>query len=596
MAYSLLPLFAEPSGWLAGLASGGAFAIAAVCWFMLSNLARGDHEMIGGKNAQRLWRVYSVMSATFVSIGCALLYYALFARFGAGQSFRTFDSGAEKFIGWLLFGLGFVLLPVFLSEFALAKISVDMGFTLRYEENIFQRLPHWEEIYHTNTENFPFWEKLIDQIQKLSIWLVVYVFSSVLGFQLYWNWRNEWSQNDSTRKKLFQFFKMEQRGVDIHVMTSLQVVLAIMWALLFTSAEFKAMSAILLAYVVIVYFYFLFFVATTLNLSGSDNKKLRVVISLLGTLYFALLLVDMFGHRLIVEWSWLAEGYKFAGQWANGLLPWYLLLLGIYLGARFIEDWLEITQLRKKFLEEKLGELLLMSSNVDMVARLVHRVGNRLQAPLGALGAIAPEMMALSELSSSLRWNLLGQQAQIGLKSLQGLKKELDDFKQGTRLQYETRWLDAGATLREVSGEVGISEDSINAPYGVEILAHLMDFKETLRNLLVNAKYEVHKSASPQIFIRMFKTNEQYYPLCIEVCDNGAGFTADKRDRIFLPYFSTKSEGSGLGMYLAYSFMHNIQGKIRAESRTAGDKLDNVPNWVNTRFILEFPENRIRFR
>ncbi|MBS4095646.1 MAG: hypothetical protein KGZ83_02270 [Sulfuricella sp.] len=591
-------IFAEPSGWLAGMAAGGAFAIAAVSWFILSNLAAEDREMIGGKEAQRLWRVYSVLAATFISTGCALLYYALFARYGVGQSFKFLGRGAETFLGWLLFALGFVLLPVFLAEFALARISVDVGFTEHYEINFFPRLPGgMKTFYRNNPESNTIFGSLVNRLGKLGIWLLIYVLSSAFGVQLYWNWRKRLQHDDSAWRRILRLVSGDQFWVDVHVMTSLITVGAIMYATVFTDADFGIMRNILVAYVATVYFYFLFFVTFVLNASKSIAGWTRFWIFLTGTIYFALLILDMLGHRISEQQEQLSKLYSIVGQPTNGLLPWYLLMLGIILGARFFEDWLSITRIRKEFLEKQLGQLLLRSTSVDMAARLVHRVGNRLQAPLGALGAVVPELKSLAE-QGNARCGILWESAQVGLGSLQGLKKELEDFKQGTRLAHTTDWLDAAVTLKEIAGEVGLAESDILSPSEIrkmEILTHAQDYKETLRNLLNNADYAAQKSQPPRFAIRLTYLPESPYPLRIEIFDNGEGFNADFRDHIFLPYYSTKAEGSGLGMFLAQTFMANMQGKIRAESRQAGDSLTDAPDWVQTRFILDFPTNRVKF-
>ncbi|MFP4157105.1 MAG: ATP-binding protein [Opitutales bacterium] len=52
----------------------------------------------------------------------------------------------------------------------------------------------------------------------------------------------------------------------------------------------------------------------------------------------------------------------------------------------------------------------------------------------------------------------------------------------------------------------------------------------------------------------------------IEVADNGTGIPAEKLDRIFDPYFTTKEGGSGLGLASSYSIIKRHAGKITVES------------------------------
>ncbi|MGH7893604.1 MAG: ATP-binding protein [Candidatus Binatia bacterium] len=68
----------------------------------------------------------------------------------------------------------------------------------------------------------------------------------------------------------------------------------------------------------------------------------------------------------------------------------------------------------------------------------------------------------------------------------------------------------------------------------------------------------------------------------IEIADNGVGMNADVRARIFEPYFSTKADGTGLGMAIVSAIVADHNGFIRVrENQTRG-----------SRFILEFPVRR----
>jgi signal transduction histidine kinase len=67
--------------------------------------------------------------------------------------------------------------------------------------------------------------------------------------------------------------------------------------------------------------------------------------------------------------------------------------------------------------------------------------------------------------------------------------------------------------------------------------------------------------------------------LRIVVADDGPGIPPDERDKLFLPYYSTKQRGSGLGLA--------IVRRIVAEHGGAIDVTDNVP--VGTRFVIELP-------
>jgi len=65
----------------------------------------------------------------------------------------------------------------------------------------------------------------------------------------------------------------------------------------------------------------------------------------------------------------------------------------------------------------------------------------------------------------------------------------------------------------------------------------------------------------------------------ISVADSGPGIAAEDKDRLFLPYFSTKAAGMGLGLPIVHEIVTEHGGTIRVE--------DNAPR--GSRFVVELP-------
>ena len=68
----------------------------------------------------------------------------------------------------------------------------------------------------------------------------------------------------------------------------------------------------------------------------------------------------------------------------------------------------------------------------------------------------------------------------------------------------------------------------------------------------------------------------------LTVSDTGPGIPSEDRDKLFLPYFSTKVTGMGLGLPIVSEIVNEHGGTIRIE--------DNVPS--GTRFVIEVPVTR----
>ncbi len=54
----------------------------------------------------------------------------------------------------------------------------------------------------------------------------------------------------------------------------------------------------------------------------------------------------------------------------------------------------------------------------------------------------------------------------------------------------------------------------------------------------------------------------------LSIADTGSGLTDEMRERLFLPYFSTKERGTGLGLSIAAKIVQEHGGSIRAEKNS----------------------------
>ena len=65
----------------------------------------------------------------------------------------------------------------------------------------------------------------------------------------------------------------------------------------------------------------------------------------------------------------------------------------------------------------------------------------------------------------------------------------------------------------------------------------------------------------------------------VEIADTGCGIPDDQVSRVFDPFFSTKSNGTGLGLSVSYGIVQKHKGSVRVLSRVG----------EGTHFILELP-------
>ncbi len=114
---------------------------------------------------------------------------------------------------------------------------------------------------------------------------------------------------------------------------------------------------------------------------------------------------------------------------------------------------------------------------------------------------------------------------------------------------------------------------SIEAPEPVMVFADQPRLRQVYWNLLTNAL----AVSPPNGIIHVTVSRDDAWAV-LSVTDQGPGIDTEHIDRIFEPFFSTKSEGTGLGLAIVRQIIQDHGGKIQVESR---------PGW--TRFTVRIP-------
>ncbi|HET7214212.1 MAG TPA: ATP-binding protein [Terriglobia bacterium] len=102
--------------------------------------------------------------------------------------------------------------------------------------------------------------------------------------------------------------------------------------------------------------------------------------------------------------------------------------------------------------------------------------------------------------------------------------------------------------------------------------------KRVLVNLIDNAAEALEQSPAKEIWVRTsFEADRDMVVLL--VADSGPGISLKNKERLFLPFFSTKRRGTGLGLAIVSRIISEHKGTIRVE--------ENRP--LGTKFIIELP-------
>jgi signal transduction histidine kinase len=112
--------------------------------------------------------------------------------------------------------------------------------------------------------------------------------------------------------------------------------------------------------------------------------------------------------------------------------------------------------------------------------------------------------------------------------------------------------------------EKNIQLDVSIYPEDLTISADKNMIEQVIINLMKNAMQSFEEQEDKQIFIKAYLT-EKSRPV-ISIRDNGTGIDPEALDKIFIPFYTTKKTGSGIGLSLSRQIMRQHQGTLTVKS------------------------------
>ncbi|WP_423737088.1 sensor histidine kinase [Chitinophaga caseinilytica] len=112
------------------------------------------------------------------------------------------------------------------------------------------------------------------------------------------------------------------------------------------------------------------------------------------------------------------------------------------------------------------------------------------------------------------------------------------------------------------------------SPDNIEIHADETQLQMVLINLIKNAMDALDQTEEPLITVKGSFNGQQ---VIIEITDNGPGIDPDAQEKIFIPFFTTKKTGSGIGLSLSQQIIQMHGGQL---------KLSSIPEKGTTFYVL----------
>lgn len=214
----------------------------------------------------------------------------------------------------------------------------------------------------------------------------------------------------------------------------------------------------------------------------------------------------------------------------------------------------------------------------DLLARLLGRLAHEIRNPLSSLD-IHFQLLEedLGGVQKELR-DKLSPRVEIIHGELHRLKTIVERF---LRLAGPSAIDPEAIQLEKVVGQVCELLRPEAEVRGVELRARLEPLPEfmadpvrlmqALLNLVINSLQAVEKGGWIEI-----RAKQQAETLRLQVADNGPGIPPEKLGSVFEPYFTTKEDGHGLGLWIAQQIVTAHRGSLEAGNLATGGAVFTV--------------------
>ncbi len=211
----------------------------------------------------------------------------------------------------------------------------------------------------------------------------------------------------------------------------------------------------------------------------------------------------------------------------------------------------------------------------NLIRVLTHEIKNSL-TPIASLASSVEEILPLDQLENDGTPTAGADEVRKALRTIrkrsEGLQSFVDSYRDLTHIPSPevltfpiAELIDRVATLMAPRFEErSIGWSSTIAPTGLTIQADPRMIEQVLINLILNSIEAVRSTARPEISLHA-STEARGRPV-LSILDNGQGIVPEAIDKIFIPFFSTRKGGTGIGLSLSRQIMRLHRGDLVASS------------------------------
>jgi len=225
-----------------------------------------------------------------------------------------------------------------------------------------------------------------------------------------------------------------------------------------------------------------------------------------------------------------------------------------------------LIDLRKAHEQQKEDQTtLLRMERLSVMGETSAIVAHELRNPLVAIGGFARTLVRSLGADDPNREFARIISDEVG--RMERIIHDLLDFIRPRKQMRKAVWLDE-LIIETVKGfRVELEEKNIDTQLSLNssktaVNAHPGEIQQVLQNFLLNATQVMPDGGSMEIQTQVLDGG-----IKVSVCDTGPGFAQEVAEKLFSPFYSTKTTGSGLGLTICSQIIKSHGGVIGAENR-----------------------------
>ncbi|NVJ52537.1 MAG: transporter substrate-binding domain-containing protein [Campylobacteraceae bacterium] len=222
---------------------------------------------------------------------------------------------------------------------------------------------------------------------------------------------------------------------------------------------------------------------------------------------------------------------------------------------------------------------LIQQSRLAQMGEMISMIAHQWRQPLAAISATTNNLLVKLMIEDKVNKEAFEEELILITEYSKHLSSTIDDFRNFFKTDKEKEEFDLEEVIKKSISITKTSIESknikleINLEKNLKLFSYATEIQQVILNIIKNAEDILTEKDIPnkKICITTYKRNE--HSVIIKIQDNGGGIEESLIEKIFDPYFSTKSDkdGTGLGLYMSRIIINDhCKGNLKVINENNG--------------------------